>query len=88
MSEGELNYLIGKFEMFEKKIEDKIDIINQTMLDNTEKIDKVSNRITNIENKLSTWATVVKTVKFVGVFLFFLLTLKFEAVIKLLSRGL
>ena len=82
-----IDYLIGKFEMFESKVEDKLDIMSEKVEVNSKKLSDLNKRMDGIEEKFSMWATVVKTVKFIGVLLFFLVSLNFDQVVRLLTKG-
>ena len=82
-----IDYLIGKFEMFESKVEDKLNNMSEKVEVNSKKLSDLNKRMDGIEEKFSMWATTVKTVKFIGVLLFFLLSLNFEQVVRLLTKG-
>ena len=82
-----IDYLIGKFEMFESKVEDKLDNMSEKVEANSKKLSDLNKRMDGIEEKFSMWATTVKTIKFIGVLLFFLLSLNFEQVVRLLTKG-
>ena len=82
-----IDYLIGKFEMFESKVEDKLDIMSEKVEVNSKKLSDLNKRMDGIEEKFSMWATTVKTVKFIGILLFFLISLNFEQVVRLLTKG-
>ena len=82
-----IDYLIGKFEMFESKVEDKLDHMSEKVEVNSKKLSDLNKRMDGIEDKFSMWATTVKTVKFIGILLFFLVSLNFEQVVRLLTKG-
>lgn len=82
-----IDYLIGKFEMFESKVEDKLDIMSEKVEVNSKKLSDLNKRMDGIEEKFSMWATTVKTVKFIGILLFFLVSLNFDQVVRLLTKG-
>ena len=82
-----IDYLIGKFEMFESKVEDKLDNMSEKVEVNSKKLSDLNKRMDGIEEKFSMWATAVKTVKFIGILLFFLLSLNFDQVVRLLTKG-
>ena len=82
-----IDYLIGKFEMFESKVEDKLNNMSEKVEVNSKKLSDLNKRMDGIEEKFSMWATTVKTVKFIGILLFFLVSLNFEQVVRLLTKG-
>lgn len=82
-----IDYLIGKFEMFESKVEDKLNNMSEKVEVNSKKLSDLNKRMDGIEEKFSMWATTVKTVKFIGILLFFLVSLNFDQVVRLLTKG-